>query len=94
MREENDLIEHDIRSQCFICSIQREEFGHNGMSYDHHVKHEHNMWKYVWFSIYIDEKDPNTMSGTEHYAYQMMQDKQSFVKLIPIKRSLSIERKQ
>jgi len=94
MREENDLIEHDIRSQCFICSIQREEFGHNGMSYDHHIKQEHNMWKYVWFSIYIEEKDPATMSGTEHYAYQMMQDKQSFVKLIPIKRSLSLERKK
>lgn len=94
MREENDSIENDIRSQCFICSIQREEFGHNGISYDHHIKQEHNMWKYVWFSIYIDEKDPNTMSGTEHYAYQMMQDKQSFVKLIPIKRSLSLERKK
>lgn len=94
MREENDRIEHDMISQCFICSINREEFEHNGISYHHHLKREHNMWQYVWFSIYINEKDPTKMSGTEHYAYHMMQDKQSFVKLIPIKRSLSIERKK
>lgn len=93
MRAESEAIENDIESMCFICSIDRDEFEQAGVSFEHHIKDEHNMWKYLWFQIYLDLKDPLSYTAPEHYAHQLFNDKQSFVKLGPVKKSLSIQRR-
>jgi hypothetical protein len=54
---------------------------------------EHNMWKYLWFKVYLDAKDPLNFTGPEHYAYSQMEDRKSFVRLLPINRSLALERR-
>lgn len=58
-----------------------------------HVKTEHNMWQYLWFTIYMESKDPLTYTGPEQYVYENLIDKNGFVRLGPIKKSLSIDRK-
>jgi hypothetical protein len=93
MRAENEAIENDIESMCFICSIDRDEFEQAGVSFEQHIKNEHNMWKYLWFQIYLDLKDPLSYTAPENYAHQLFGDKQSFVKLGPVKKSLSIQRR-
>jgi inositol 1,4,5-triphosphate receptor type 1 len=75
MRNESDVIEEDIRKQCFICSIPRDEFDQVGLSYTTHIKEEHNMWHYVWFKIHLGMKDETTLSINEVYAKKCMEDK-------------------
>ena len=92
MREENENIQADINDKCFICSIPRDEFEQAGVSFQKHVTTEHNMWKYLWFKLHLQAKDPLNFSGPEHYANTQMVEKQSFVHLLPVKRSLSLEK--
>ena len=92
MREENENIQADINDKCFICSIPRDEFEQAGVSFQKHVTVEHNMWKYLWFKLHLLSKDPLNFSGPEHYANTQMVEKQSFVHLLPVKRSLSLEK--
>ena len=94
MREEAEAIEADIRGGCFICSISRDEFESNGIDYNVHIKDEHNMWKYVWLKYYLLEKDPLLFTGPEHYAFEQMKEKATFLKLFPVKRSLSLDRQK
>lgn len=93
MREENEKVAADIADKCFICSILRDDFEQAAVPYQEHIKDEHNMWHYVWFKLYLELKDPVSYSSSENYAYHCMQDKQTFLKLIPIKRSFSLEQK-
>jgi hypothetical protein len=93
MRVESEELEEDLTSRCFVCSINRDEFEQVGLSFSRHIEDEHNMWKYLFFKIYLDVKDPLSFSGPEHFALTQMADKQTFVRLLPIKRSLSLERK-
>ena len=93
MRDEADKLLDDTTSKCFICSIDRDEFEQVGLSFNDHIINEHNVWKYLFFKIYLDLKDPLSFSGPEHFAFAQMKDKQTFIKLLPIKRSLSLERK-
>lgn len=50
------------------------------------------MWHYVWFKIYLESKDPLSYSSAENFASQNMGDKQSFLRLMPINRSISLEK--
>merc|ERR1711871_478095 len=93
MREAADDLEDDCVSRCFICHIDRDEFEQAEVNYDKHIHEEHHMWNYLFFQIFLDEKDPLSFSGPEHYAFTQMQDKQKFIRLMPIKKSLSLERK-
>jgi hypothetical protein len=93
MRNASEEIEADIKGCCFICSIDRDTFEQAEVSFKHHIMNEHNMWKYLWFKLYLEAKDPLTFSGPEHYAYSHMMDKNSFVRLVPVKKSLSLDRK-
>ena len=94
MREEAEAIEADIKGGCFICSISRDEFESNGIDYNSHIKDEHNMWKYVWLKYYLLEKDPLLFTGPERFAFDQMREKASFLKLFPVKRSLSLDRQK
>ena len=92
MRLENDSINMDIKDKCFICSIPRDEFEQAGISFIDHINIEHNMWNYVWYRIYLELKDPLNYSGPEFYAASQFIDRQKFIKLLPLKRSLTLEK--
>lgn len=40
--------------------------------FDHHVKHDHNMWTYIYFSIYLDTIDISDHNAIEKYVYEMV----------------------
>ena len=92
MRVKNEQIQQDIKEKCFICSIDRDELEQAGLSFLNHIKVEHNMWKYLWFKIYLESKDPLNYTGPEFYANQQFLERQTFVRLMPLKRSLALER--
>lgn len=54
---------------CFICGVDKQVFDRSRTSkgFKHHIKHEHNMWNYLYFMIYIWEQDKDDDDGLEQY---------------------------
>jgi hypothetical protein len=67
MRNAKQQIEGDVFNNCFICNIARDDFEAAGMPFEQHIKNDHNMWKYLWFLIYLDEKDHTEFDGIEQF---------------------------
>jgi hypothetical protein len=91
MRDENEATLRDIQDKCFVCSIMRDELEEAGVSYQTHISEEHFMWDYFKFMIYLDLKDPLSFSSAENYAYRCLQDRQMFLQMMPINRSMTRE---
>jgi hypothetical protein len=52
---------------CFICGFERKIFEKEEKDFDKHRLSEHNLWDYVYYSIYLKSKDPLEYSGLEYY---------------------------
>jgi len=91
MRAENEAKLADVADKCFVCSIGRDDFEQAGVDYITHIKEEHSMWHVLWFMIYLDLKDPLSLSSAENHVKKSFQDRGAFLKMMPIGRSLTIE---
>ena len=40
--------------------------------FDDHIKHDHNMWDYIYYSIYLDTIDISDHNAIESYVYKMV----------------------
>lgn len=38
--------------------------------FDHHVKFDHNMWNYIYYSIYLDHIDTSDHNAIESFVYK------------------------
>jgi hypothetical protein len=50
-REEKEEL---TETKCFICNIDKHNFdtrANEGLNFDFHTIHEHNMWNYVYFLV-------------------------------------------
>jgi len=83
LRNSTNAVQEDVLNTCFICNINREDFETNGTSFEKHVTDDHNMWKYLWYIVYLEEKDRSELSGIEQYCVETFQ--QLSVKWLPIK---------
>lgn len=52
-RDRRNDVEEDQRSKCFICSQETSKFERLGRGFAYHVKHEHNMWMYIYMTAYL-----------------------------------------
>ena len=57
----------DLANKCYICDIDRNDFESEKLDFQHHLQNDHNMWKYLWFLIYLDEKNSEDYNGIEQY---------------------------
>jgi hypothetical protein len=74
LRDERFRTETDKKSFCFICSLPNHEFERRAKGFDEHVKNDHNMWKYIYYSIYLDTKDTSDHNALEKFVYEMIGD--------------------
>ena len=78
LREKRAFIEDDQQSKCFICGLERSVFDREAGAqggFEHHYKYEHNMWTYLLFLHYINEKSVDNLTGQEKYVYDMVANK-------------------
>jgi len=48
-----------------VCGLERDVFDRNSVvGYDTHIKHEHNMWHYIYFIIYLRRKLRTEYTGS------------------------------
>ena len=53
---------------CFsIVGLNRSHFDNKAVTFEHHVKREHNMWNYLYFMVLLKTKDPTEFTGSECY---------------------------
>ncbi|KOX73812.1 Inositol 1,4,5-trisphosphate receptor [Melipona quadrifasciata] len=58
-----------------IFGLNRSSFDNKTVSFEEHVKHEHNMWHYLYFIVLVKVKDPTEFTGPESYVYAMVKDR-------------------
>ena len=85
------FIDEDRKNKCFICGIDRDTFEKNVVQFDNHVKYDHNLWNYVYFLIYLRNKNSLDYNGTESFlADRISKDDLSW---FPLDRAMSLEGK-
>ncbi|XP_060552412.1 inositol 1,4,5-trisphosphate receptor type 2-like [Ruditapes philippinarum] len=80
--------ESDMRDTCFICSRNSYDFEHHGNGFEQHVRHEHNMWAYIFFFIHLDGTKLNDYTALEMYVFKHLQ-KENY-DFFPLDRALSL----
>ena len=56
----------------FPPALQRSAFDNKSISFEEHIKEEHNMWHYLYFIVLVKVKDPTEFTGPESYVYHMI----------------------
>lgn len=56
----------------YISGLNRSAFDNKTVSFEEHIKCEHNMWHYLYFIVLVKVKDPTEFTGPESYVYAMV----------------------
>ncbi|XP_076840863.1 inositol 1,4,5-trisphosphate-gated calcium channel ITPR2 isoform X1 [Brachyhypopomus gauderio] len=75
LRSEKQGKEEVLKTTCFICGLERDKFDNKTVSFEEHIKVEHNMWHYLYFLVLVRVKDPTEYTGPESYVAQMIKEK-------------------
>jgi len=92
MREDMTSRGHDMRNNCFMCSIDRSNFERKGISFERHIHEDHNMWQYLFYLVFILSKDPTSYTGVESYVAGCVEQEDS--SFFPIYKALCLETKE
>lgn len=91
LRTENEARREDMTNFCSICSQGRSYFDRQTTGgYEHHIKHEHNMFKYMFLIIYLRKKCPTEYTGIESYLAACC--KRDDTSWFPVNRSIALEK--
>lgn len=52
--------------------MERDKFDNKTVSFEEHIRSEHNMWHYLYFLVLVRVKDPTEYTGPESYVAQMI----------------------
>ncbi|CAI5664572.1 unnamed protein product [Oreochromis niloticus] len=75
LRSEKQRKEEILKTSCFICGLERDKFDNKTVSFEEHIKSEHNMWHYLYFMVLVRVKDPTEYTGPESYVNKMIAEK-------------------
>nr|XP_026691346.1 inositol 1,4,5-trisphosphate receptor type 1 isoform X3 [Ciona intestinalis] len=88
LRSEKQQKDDVLRNTCFICGLERKSFDNKTVSFETHVKEEHNMWHYLYFVVLVKVKDPTEFTGPESYVYNQV--KESRLEWFPRMQAMSL----
>ncbi|XP_056455010.1 inositol 1,4,5-trisphosphate receptor type 2 [Gadus chalcogrammus] len=74
LRSEKQRKEEILKTTCFICGLERDKFDNKTVSFEEHIKAEHNMWHYLYFLVLVRVKDPTEYTGPESYVAYMIKE--------------------
>lgn len=88
LRSEKQQKELILKNTCFICGLNRAAFDNKTVSFEEHIKSEHNMWHYLYFIVLIKVKDHTEFTGPESYVNSMVN--KSILDWFPRLRAMSL----
>ncbi|XP_077411026.1 inositol 1,4,5-trisphosphate-gated calcium channel ITPR3 isoform X3 [Vanacampus margaritifer] len=74
LRSEKQKKEEILKTTCFICCLERDKFDNKTVSFEEHVKLEHNIWNYLYFIVLVREKNKTDYTGPESYVAMMIKN--------------------
>lgn len=73
LRDEAAVMEDDMRNICYICGTDRQSMDKDSANgFMHHIEKEHSLWMYVFFIIYLNNKDTTEYTGIESYVSEKL----------------------
>uniref|UniRef100_A0A8C7C2W8 Inositol 1,4,5-trisphosphate receptor n=1 Tax=Oncorhynchus kisutch TaxID=8019 RepID=A0A8C7C2W8_ONCKI len=72
LRSEKQKKEEVLKTTCFICGLERDKFDNKTVTFEEHIKVEHNMWHYLFFIVLVKVKDSTEYTGPESYVAEMI----------------------
>ena len=73
LRDQLQGVEDELAGNCFICSISKDYLDQVPHGFETHVKKEHNLANYLFFLMYLINKDESDYTGQETYVWDMYQ---------------------
>ncbi|XP_062401771.1 inositol 1,4,5-trisphosphate receptor type 1 isoform X1 [Sardina pilchardus] len=74
LRSEKQRKEEVLKTTCFICGLERDKFDNKTVTFEEHIKEEHNLWHYLFFIVLVKVKDSTEYTGPESYVAQMIKE--------------------
>ncbi|XP_061758763.1 inositol 1,4,5-trisphosphate receptor type 3 [Nerophis ophidion] len=74
LRSEKQKKEEILKTTCFICGLERDKFDNKTVSFEEHIKLEHNIWNYLYFIVLVREKNKTDYTGPESYVAMMIKN--------------------
>uniref|UniRef100_A0A3P8U7E8 Inositol 1,4,5-trisphosphate receptor n=1 Tax=Amphiprion percula TaxID=161767 RepID=A0A3P8U7E8_AMPPE len=74
LRSEKQKKEEVLKTTCFICGLERDKFDNKTVSFEEHIKLEHNIWNYLYFIVLVREKNKTDYTGPESYVAHMIKN--------------------
>ncbi|XP_056279702.1 inositol 1,4,5-trisphosphate receptor type 3 isoform X2 [Pseudoliparis swirei] len=74
LRSEKQKKEEVLKTTCFICGLERDKFDNKTVSFEEHIKMEHNIWNYLYFIVLVREKNQTDYTGPESYVAHMIKN--------------------
>lgn len=57
---------------CPSTGLERDKFDNKTVTFEEHIKEEHNMWHYLFFIVLVKVKDSTEYTGPESYVAEMI----------------------
>ena len=55
-----------------LLGLERDKFDNKTVTFEEHIKEEHNMWHYLCFIVLVKVKDSTEYTGPESYVAEMI----------------------
>jgi len=88
IREESEQKADDEENRCFICSIDKSEFEKRKISFQNHIKKEHNVKDYINFIITLRLTPNKDLDSNQGYIKECIEDRD--INVFPIYQSKAL----
>uniref|UniRef100_A0A4W5JEC3 Ryanodine receptor 1a (skeletal) n=1 Tax=Hucho hucho TaxID=62062 RepID=A0A4W5JEC3_9TELE len=75
LRDQQEQVKEDMETKCFICGIGSDYFDMTPHGFETHTLEEHNLANYMFFLMYLINKDETEHTGQESYVWKMYQER-------------------
>lgn len=58
-----------LESTCMVCMATKPSLEKAGKNFSEHISDFHNIWKYLYFLIYLNSKNKENINGIEDIVY-------------------------
>nr|XP_032804165.1 ryanodine receptor 2-like isoform X12 [Petromyzon marinus] len=75
LRDQQEQVKEDMETKCFICGMGNDYFDTVPHGFETHTLQEHNLANYMFFLMYLINKDETEHTGQESYVWKMYQER-------------------
>ncbi|XP_056627769.1 ryanodine receptor 2 isoform X3 [Triplophysa dalaica] len=75
LRDQQEQVKEDMETKCFICGIGNDYFDTVPHGFETHTLQEHNLANYLFFFMYLINKDETEHTGQESFVWKMYQER-------------------